>query len=34
MTVPFSRGTFTGVALELDTGNRIFTTLPVIPVPR
>ena len=27
-------GTFTGVALELDTGNRIFTTLPVIPLPR
>lgn len=23
---------FTGVAVELDTGNRIFTTLPVVPV--
>ena len=26
-------GMFTGVAVELDSGNRIFTTLPVIPVP-
>ena len=25
---------FTGVAVELDTGNRIFTTLPVVPVQR
>ena len=25
-------GQFTGVALEMDTRNRIFTTLPVIPV--
>ena len=25
-------GHFTGVALEMDTRNRIFTTLPVIPV--
>ena len=25
-------GMFTGVALELDAGNRIFTTLPVVPV--
>ena len=25
---------FTGVAVELDAGNRIFTTLPVIPVQR
>ena len=25
-------GQFTGVALEMDPGNRIFTTLPVIPV--
>ena len=25
---------FTGVAVELDAGNRIFTTLPVVPVPR
>ena len=24
---------FTGVAVELDAGNRIFTTLPVVPVP-
>ena len=27
-------GRFTGVALELDAGNRIFTTLPVVPIPR
>ena len=26
-------GRFTGVAVELDAGNRIFTTLPVVPVP-
>ena len=26
-------GLFTGVAVELDVGNRIFTTLPVVPVP-
>ena len=25
-------GKFTGMALELDVGNRIFTTLPVVPV--
>ena len=25
-------GIFTGVAVELDTNNRIFTTLPVVPV--
>ena len=25
---------FTGVAVELDAGNRIFTTLPVVPVER
>ena len=25
---------FTGVAVELDAGNRIFTTLPVVPVDR
>ena len=25
-------GLFTGVAVELDAGNRIFTTLPVVPV--
>ena len=24
---------FTGIALELDAVNRIFTTLPVVPVP-
>ena len=27
-------GMFTGVAVELDAGNRIFTTLPVVPVAR
>ena len=27
-------GRFTGVALEMDPGNRIFTTLPLIPVSR
>ena len=27
-------GRFTGVAVELDPGNRIFTTLPVVPVAR
>ena len=27
-------GRFTGLALEMDDGNRIFTTLPVLPVPR
>ena len=26
-------GMFTGVAVELDAGNRIFTMLPVVPVP-
>ena len=26
-------GRFTGVALEMDANNRIFTTLPVVPVP-
>ena len=25
-------GLFTGVAVELDASNRIFTTLPVVPV--
>ena len=25
---------FTGVTVELDAGNRIFTTLPVVPVER
>ena len=24
---------FTAVALEMDSGNRIFTTLPVVPIP-
>ena len=27
-------GMFTGVAVELDEGNQIFTTLPVVPVQR
>ena len=27
-------GLFTGIAVELDAGNRIFTTLPVVPVAR
>ena len=27
-------GMFTGVAVELDADNRIFTTLPVLPVER
>ena len=27
-------GRFTGVAVEMDAGNRIFTTLPVVPVAR
>ena len=27
-------GMFTGVAMKLDAGNRIFTTLPVMPVER
>ena len=26
-------GMFTGVGVELDVDNRIFTTLPVVPVP-
>ena len=26
-------GMFTGVAVELDAARRIFTTLPVVPVP-
>ena len=26
-------GRFTGVSVELDAANRIFTTLPVVPVP-
>ena len=32
-TAPPGEGMFTGVAVELDAGNRIFTTLPVVPVP-
>ncbi len=31
-TAPPGEGMFTGVAVELDAGNRIFTTLPVVPV--
>ena len=31
-TVPSGEGMFTGMAVELDTGNRILTTLPVVPV--
>ena len=27
------QGLFSAVALEMDSGNRIFTTLPVVPVP-
>ena len=30
---PPGKGMFTGVAVELDDGNRIITTLPVVPVP-
>ena len=26
-------GLFSAVALEMDPGNRIFATLPVVPVP-
>ena len=34
-TVPAEgEGMFTGVAVEIDEGNRIFTTLPVVPVQR
>ena len=25
-------GKFTAVALEMDPGNRIFTTLPMVPI--
>ena len=31
-TAPPGEAMFTGVAVELDAENRIFTTLPVIPV--
>ena len=33
-TVPPGEGMFTGVAVEMDAANRIFTTLPVVPVQR
>ena len=33
-TAPGKEGMFTGVTVELDGGNRIFTTLPVVPVQR
>ncbi len=33
-TTAFGEGRFTGVAVELDAGNRIFTTLPLVPVQR
>ena len=33
-TAPPGEGMFTGVAVELDASNRIFTTLPVVPVQR
>ena len=29
-----AEGLFTGIAVELDADNRIFTTLPVVPVAR
>ena len=32
-TAPPGEGMFTGIAVELDAANRIFTTLPVVPVP-
>ena len=32
-TAPPGEGMFTGVAVELDASNQIFTTLPVLPVP-
>ena len=32
-TAPDEGGLFTGVAVELDAANQIFTTLPVVPVP-
>ena len=32
-TAPEGEGMFTGVAVELDASNQIFTTLPVVPVP-
>ena len=27
-------GLFSAVALEMDSGNRIFATLPIVPVPQ
>ena len=33
-TAPPGEAMFTGVAVELDDGNHIFTTLPVVPVQR
>ena len=33
-TAPEGEGMFTGIAVELDAGNQIFTTLPVVPVPK
>ena len=33
-TAPPGEGMFTGVAVELDASNQIFTTLPVVPVER
>ena len=32
-TAPPGEGMFTGVAVELDASNQLFTTLPVVPVP-
>ncbi len=31
-TAPEGEQEFTGVAVELDASNRIFTTLPVVPL--
>ena len=31
-TAPPEEGMFTGVAVEIDEGNRLLTTLPVVPV--
>ena len=33
-TVPPGEAMFTGVAVELDADNRIFTTLPLVPIQR
>ena len=32
-SAPPGEGAFTGVAVDLDASNQIFTTLPVVPVP-